>query len=53
LRLRVAIIDNAGFGLDDGRDIFGKEVYFELLARINEEYLKMQSSEVCLIFLEE
>jgi len=39
LRLRVAVIDDADFGLGDGRGIFGKEVYSELLARINEEYL--------------
>jgi len=39
LKPRIAVIDDAGFGLSGGRGIFGKEVYSELLARINEEYL--------------
>jgi len=37
--LNVAVVDDAGFGLSGGKGVFGKEVYSELLAKINEEYL--------------
>jgi len=48
LKLRIAVIDDAGFGLGGGRGVFGKEVYSELLARINEEYLGNEAFRVLL-----
>jgi len=48
LKLRIAVIDDAGFGLGGGRGISGKEVYSELLARINEEYLGNEAFRVLL-----
>ncbi len=40
MSLRVAVVDDAGFGLAGGKGVFGKEVYSELLARINEQYME-------------
>jgi len=34
MKLRVVVVDDAGFGLHGGKGIFGKEVYSEILARI-------------------
>lgn len=35
--MNVLILDDAGFGLEGGRGVYGKEMYCEVLARINEK----------------
>jgi glycosyltransferase involved in cell wall biosynthesis len=35
--MNVLILDDAGFGLEGGRGVYGKEIYCELLAKINEK----------------
>ncbi len=46
--MNIAVIDDAGFGLKGGKGIYGKEVYAELLVRINEDYLNNNTTRILL-----